>query len=188
MMNVVSRVYVNLFYYPEPAYLPERVLLGYLKATVTNMIETDHGKKKVFNSYYRTFFVPFMIRPSEYILADHFAVQARDVTPASWNVLQTKWKIDYLNPPHRELPRLEAIVSKLNSQLPAIVQEAIPLKDIKPIQRKRFLGQFPKPLREGLDENVLYGTLGKKNIEYSIFQHELSTDRAESEIKARFLS
>lgn len=184
MSTLISKVFVNALYYPEPDQSRKEMMRGYVKATVNNRIITEHRAKWAPNPYYPLFFVPFTMRDQEYFLKIHEACTAQDVTPPYWNVLQIKWELKPLTPPAREQPRLETILSKLQSHLPEIVQQAKPLKGRKQLQRRRFLGQFPRPLREGIGEKVMYGTISKKDvcIEYNIYDYELSTYAAEDKI------
>lgn len=184
MSTLISKVFVNALYYPEPDQSDKEMMRGYVKATVNNRIVTEHRAKWVPNPYYPLFFVPFIIRDLEYFLKIHEACTAQDVTPPYWNVLKIKWELKPITPPAREQPRLETILSKLQSHLPEIVQQAKPLKGRKQLQRRRFLGQFPLPLREGIDEKVMYGTISPKYtpIEYNIYEQELSTYAAEDKI------
>ncbi len=182
MSYLISKVLVNAFYYPQPEQdLPKR-MEGYLKATVSNKTETEHGRKWASNPYFPVFFVPFTINGAKYILNCARACTALDVPPSGQNISQIRWEMVPLKPPERERPRLEAIISKLDSGLPEIMRHTRPLKNRKRAQRLSFLGQFPKPLREGIDERAMYGTINKRKIEYFIHEHELSTYAGEDRI------
>ena len=134
MSYLISKVLVNAFYYPKPEQDFPKMMRGYLKATVSNKTETEHGRKWASNPYFPVFFVPF-------------------------------------------------IISKLDSGLPEIMQHTRPLKNRKRAQCLSFLGQFPKPLREGIDERAMYGTIDGRKIEYFIHEHELSTYAGEDRIQ-----
>lgn len=183
MSYLISKVLVNAFYYPKPEQDFPKMMRGYLKATVSNKTETEHGRKWASNPYFPVFFVPFIIRDREYSLQCDLACTALDVTPSYQNISQIRWEMVPLKQPERERPRLEAIISKLDSGLPEIMQHTRPLKNRKRAQCLSFLGQFPKPLREGIDERAMYGTIDGRKIEYFIHEHELSTYAGEDRIQ-----
>ena len=92
MSSPDSQVRYNLFYYQELAYAPKKVHIGYMKAFVKSKVErTVSGKKWKTHPYFPVFFVPFMTGSEEYIFADHFAFEAKDVTPGLINSLETWW-------------------------------------------------------------------------------------------------
>ncbi len=182
MNKPLNRIVVKAFHYPEPAYRPEQVFLGYLKANVTDVVHTEVGRRQKGNPYYPRIFVPFMIKEKEYLFADHFAFEAKDITPAYCGLKKRRWEFSYLNPPQREQERLQAILSTLKQNLEEIVEQARPLSGIPGVRSRRFLGQFPLPLREWIDERTFYGTLTKKPLLFFIHEHQLPSYAGEDRI------
>lgn len=175
MLSLDSRVTCNLFYYKELAYLPETVFIGYLKAAVVSIAERGSGKKPRAHPYFPCFFVPFMFKESDYIFADHFAFEAKDVSTEEVDVRSKQWEFSYLHPPQRERDRLQVIQQKLYQGIEKFVKVAKPLTGKKLVSRTRFLGQFPRPLREGIEERVMYGTIDQRELAIPIYVHDFSS-------------
>lgn len=87
-------------------------------------------------------------------------------------------EFSYLNPPRRERERLDLILYQLSERLKHMVEASTQLSETSLASRTRFLGEFPKPLREGLDERVMYGSLGKPG-RFNIYDNDFSSRRAE---------
>ncbi|MDO8656179.1 MAG: hypothetical protein Q7K45_02995 [Nanoarchaeota archaeon] len=180
MPTAISKIFVNAFYYPvqdQPA-----VMNGYIKTTLNNKIKTEYRRKWAPHPYCPVFFVPFVMKSQDYFLKSDEACTAHDVTPTYQTIAKIKWEMKPLNLPGREQQRLDLVMAKLDLHLQEIVEQAKPLKGRKQVQRRRFVGQFPHPLREGIDEKVMYGTIGTKDtsIEYTIYEPELSTSLPEN--------
>lgn len=186
MSKPINRITVNALYHPASASRSEQTFSGYLKARITDIINAEAGRREAANAYYPLIFVPFTMsrerRREHYTLAESQAFEAKDITPAHLDLKKKTWEFYTINPPQRERGRLQAILSTLKQNLEEIVEQARPLKCIPNVRRKRFLSQFPQPLREGIDERTFYGTLTKKPLIFLIHEHDLPSYAGEDKI------
>ena len=178
----LNRITVNAFYFqlydrkPSPYF-------GYLKATV-GTLQHNGSKDQIcipHNHYPRIFF-PLMITGKERILADHLAMRVDNVTPPMYAPNKREWQVSYLRPAPRQSDRerLDVIIAKLKTRLESILAKAkkLPPADISHRSRT-FLAQFLPPLREGLEEKVMYGTLTERIIEFTILERDLPSYQRE---------
>lgn len=186
MSKAINKITARVLYYPDPASRSEQAFSGYLKASITDVVNVEAERRVVVNSYFPVIFVPFTMRREEkrgqYTLAERLAFEAKDISPAHLDVKKRKWEFSYLTPPQREQGRLQAILSTLQQNLEEMTELARPLKNVLKNQRKRLLSLFPLPLREGIAERTFYGTLAKKPLPFFVYEHQLPSYKGEDKI------
>ncbi len=172
MSPICNRVSLQGFYHPLTKYSHA----GYVKAMIVN-INGEDGHRYEQNHPRSPLYVPFTFKDSKYNLRQDKALIAVDITPETVNVLERRWRLDSLKIPEYDRERMNVILNRIGDSLEDLVEKAVPLGSKTLESRRRFLGIFPAPLREGIDELSCYGTIGGKHLEFRIYAEELPSVR-----------
>ncbi|MDO8656180.1 MAG: hypothetical protein Q7K45_03000 [Nanoarchaeota archaeon] len=171
MPTICNKVNVQAFYSKNP-------LHGYVKAMIYTLLGEDgHRYERIHPC--SPLYAPFTFQRKKYRLHSQKAVKAEDITSEDADIFDKEWKLHPLEIKMYEKERMNVIFKRMEESLETLVQQAVPLNQKKMESKRRFLGIFPAPLREGFNEDEMYGTIGGKQLSFRIYLEELPSYHGE---------
>lgn len=156
-MTLINTIMINALYWC----IQEDSFQGYVRLAVNNCTHVVASRtRRIPHSLYPVSFVPFVLEGTRCELSGDKAVLLREISMDRH--FKKQWEKVPLVIPRYEQSRFGAIVALAQYHLPDLIIKYGSLLELKkPVQSRRFLGEFPEILRPSA-ELPLYGTLSSQ--------------------------